>query len=154
LIKFSTNIGEVYGDFNQVLKETADADKVLRTVALDGLTLITDRVQQRGEKTDGTKLRSKSRKKYGAYSSEYGKLRGEKGRQTDIVDLTLTGDMFSDFVVEPTGEREYSVGFRGDKSASKAEYAEDYFGETFTPSDEEENFLLGQLEKKLNEIFR
>jgi hypothetical protein len=154
LITFSTNIGEVYGDFNRVVKQAGDADKVLRTVADNSLVLIIDRVQQQGLKTDGSKLQTKSKKRYGAYSEYYGeKVRSPKYR-TDQVDLTLTGDMFSDFVAEPTGEREYSVGFRGEKSASKAEFAEDYYGEIFAPSDEEEEFLLAILDRKLNEIFK
>jgi hypothetical protein len=154
LIKISTNIDEVYKDFDSVLSKVADADKVLRTVALDLTTLITDRVQQKGLNSAGAKLKTKSNKTYGAYSEGYGTIRKEKGRQTEIVDLTMSGDMFSDLIVEPTGEREYSAGFRGEKSSQKAEYAEAYYGPIFSPTTEEEEFAYSQLERKLDEIFR
>jgi hypothetical protein len=154
LITISTNISELYRDFQEILGQLANADKILRTVAEDGLVQITDRVQQRGEKTDGTKLRTKNSKTYGAYSKSYGQNTRAPKYRTDQVDLTLSGDMFSDFVVEPTGEHEYSIGFRGDKSAAKAGYLEDYYGPIFEPSQEEEAFMLEYLNRNLDGIFR
>jgi hypothetical protein len=154
LITISTNISEVYREFDDILKKAADADKVLRTVAESGKVMIVDRVQQKGEKTDGSKLKTKSNKTLGAYSAYYGKTTRLPTHRVDQVDLTLTGDMFSDFVVEPTGQTEYSIGFRGDSSAAKAEYAEDYYGPIFTPSFEEEEFILESLNRKLDELFR
>lgn len=151
-MRLSTNIHEVITRETAMFQQLIDSDKVLREVALDAVALISNRIQQEGKKSDGTKIKTKAKSKFGAYSKSWGKSRNRNGRQTDHIDLTNTGDMMGDFLPIPTGENEYGVRFSG--NAEKADYLEEYFGDIFLPTEEEEEFIVDSLTKKLDAIFK
>ena len=148
----STNINEVINRETAMFQQVIDADKVLREVALSAVAYMSNRIQQEGKKSDGTKLKTKAKEKFGAYSKSWGKERSKK-HQTDYIDLTYSGDMMMDFLPIPIGENEYGVGFRG-KNSQKADYLEEYFGDIFLPTEEEEEFIVESLNKKLDAIFK
>ncbi len=150
MFKMSGNISSKISLLNEGLK-SVDIEKIAREAAFDAMALISDRVQQRGEKTDGTKITSPSKKKYGAYSEGYGKKRNKSGREVDYIDMTFSGDMMGDFVVEPIhGGAE--IGFRGDESSDKSEWNEAKFGEMFSLSDEEVDLIQTVIQNRVNEI--
>lgn len=151
-MRLSTNINEVINRETAMFQQLIDSDKVLREVAFDAVALISNRVQQEGKKSDGTKIKTRAKEKFGAYSKSWGKARKQNGRQTDHIDLTNSGDMMGDFLPIPTGENEYGVGFRG--NSDKADYLEEYFGDIFLPTEEEEEFIVESLTKKLDAIFK
>lgn len=178
MIRISTNIEDVFNGLEADIQKFINSDKLLRTVALDAVAMISHRVQQQGKKTDGTlissnknhiaahrdfkanKIFSKRKKSTNRvilktpYSEGYAKERITEGRQIGYIDLTMTGDTLGDFIAEPSGKSEYSVGFRGQKSSDVAGYLEDYFGPIFTPSENEVEFLSEELERGLDAIFK
>ena len=153
-MKLSSNINEVLDRETATFQQLIDIDKVLRVVAFDTVALISNRVQQEGKKSDGSKIKTKAKETFGAYSKSWGNTRKRNGRQTAHIDLTDSGDMMGDYLPVPTGENEYSVGFRGDVSSQKAEYNEIRFGDIFLPTEEEEEFIVESLTKKLDAILK
>jgi hypothetical protein len=114
-----------------------DIEKDLRKIALNTIAVISERVQNKGKKTDNTRIRTKAEKKTGAYSKYYGKKRKKEGYQTSIIDLTVTGDLISrGLTAAPLSKNEWVVGFN-DKQGVKADGLEDYFGTIFQLSDNE-----------------
>lgn len=156
MFKIETNIGELVQNQLQVFDDLIDADKILREAALDTLALISNRVQNRGEKADGTKIVSKSPSRKGAYSRNYGLKRQRSGREVDIIDLTATdqGGMMDSLTVEPEGNNSYVVGFAGQRASDLAEYNELRFGTIFEPSDSESDLIEEVINNRIDEIFR
>jgi hypothetical protein len=128
------------------LKDLSDPDKTTRILSFDTVALVSNRIQQRGEKTDGSQIQN-------GYSSKYSKKRQSKGRQTDFVDLTFTGDMMADFLPVQIGS-DWGVGFVGKKSGDIAEYNERRFGVIFSVSDNERNLLSKSYEDIVKNIIK
>lgn len=141
-MKITGNISEVIAKNISRLKDLGDTDKTTRILAFDTVALVSDRIQQRGEKTDGTPIQT-------SYSNSYARKRDARGLQTNFVDLTFTGDMIADFLPVKVGA-DWGAGFISDGSAQKAEYNERRFGEVFKVSENELNIL----EKSLKEIIK
>jgi hypothetical protein len=181
LIKVTSNSDQVFKELGGKLLDLESAiglNKIIRIAALDAVAIISDRVQQRGEKTDGTpiggnknhvaahrnfktgKVFSKRKKTTSRvivstpYSEDYAIQRIKKGRQVDHVDLTFTGDMLDNFTASPSGENGYEVGFRGQKSADKSKYLEVYFGEIFSLSPSEADLSLNKIQTAVNAVLR
>lgn len=136
-------------------RSNSAADRAMREACTDSMALISQRVQNRGEKTDGSKITSKAGKKLGAYSYQYGKKRQstktKSSHQIDIIDLTFSGDMFNSLTFEPQ-DGVYNIGFAGEKEGMKAEYNEERFGEIFSLSDDEFEFVMDKLFSQLSSI--
>lgn len=138
--------------------EFVNTDQEIRAACFNTIVLISDRVQQRGETTDGTKMRSKSKDVSGSYSFDYGKYqRFNKGFQIDHVDLTYTGEMMDSLTLEPQGGGNWSVGFAGQSASDKAEFNEQYYGTIFQLSESEYNDvmddLLNNIQKKIDAAY-
>jgi len=120
-----------------------NTDPELRKACFNSIVLISDRVQQRGEATDGTKMKSSTG---GAYSFDYGKYkRYNKGYQIDHVDLTYTGEMMDSLTLEPEGNGKWIVGFGGQSASDKAEFNELRYGTIFQLSDSELDLVMDDL---------
>lgn len=130
-MKVSSNSAEVFSQLTDQLRILRDTDKIVRIASLDASVRVADRIQQKGQKTDGSLIGG------GKYSPDYKKKREKKGLPTSIIDLTFNGDMFDNFTEAPSGKNEYEVGFRNKESGDKAEWLEARFGEIFTLSDSE-----------------
>lgn len=182
MFKVETNIEQFKESVKLNIKQIIDGDKILREAALDAVALISDRVQQRGMRTDGEligggkystkKLKSFSTKSGGKafdfdsvankkqqknrksndFDGGYKEFREEAGRQTDFIDLTLTGDMMGDFTVCPEGKTGYVIGFRGQFSSDKADWNEAKFGTIFQLSESESKIIQSVVNKNINEI--
>lgn len=147
---------------DQFVKNTRDfasdfinTDQEMRAACFNTIVLISGRVQQRGETTDGTKMKYKSGS---AYSFDYGKYqRFNKGFQIDHVDLTYTGEMMDSLTLEPQGGGKWSVGFAGQSASDKAEWNELRYGTIFQLSDSEMNDvmddLLDNIQKKIDAAY-
>ena len=143
-------------------KEASKADKVLRAAALYAAPAVQARVQQDGEKSDGSDLppydsgrtistASPIGKKFGdiatkkqakafgdrASFSSYKEFRQRLGRQTAYMDLTLTGDMWASWKPVPISNTAYGVTFTTSEQAKIAGYLEERFGAIFELSEEE-----------------
>lgn len=142
--------------------EASKADKVLRAAALYAAPAVQARVQQYGEKSDGSDLppydsgrtismASPIGKKFGdiatkkqakafgdrASFSSYKEYRQRLGRQVAYMDLTLTGDMWASWKPVPISNTAYGVTFTTTEQAKIAGYLEERFGAIFELSDKE-----------------
>jgi hypothetical protein len=159
------------------LKELRNPDKIFREAALNSLALVSTRIQQKGLDSEGQLIGggkySSGKKKIGGFKDVankrqqknqttdvfgggYEEFRRKAGRQTNYIDLTLTGAMFAGFTVERINN-DYVVGFTGsgDNSPSwKARMNEERFGELFSLTRMEEKLIFGIIEKNVNEILK
>ncbi len=120
-------------------------DRIYRTACFDSIALISNRIQQKGQKSDETKIGN------GSYQKSYAKYREKKGRQSNYIDLTFTGEMIDGLTFDKTASNEYSIGFGSKKSADKAEWNEARFGSVFELSDSEIELVTTAIENNVNE---
>ncbi|MFD1818616.1 hypothetical protein SAMN04515674_105327 [Pseudarcicella hirudinis] len=108
---------------------------------------VIDRIQNRGESTGGLKLDTYALERDGRYSAPYGRKRRALGLRTDLVNLTVTGDLVNDYKVLDNSYELVTVGFGENDTADIAEYQEAYYGdEIFDPSDIEIDEAINELE--------
>jgi len=143
-------------------REASKADKVLRAAALYAAPAVQSRVQQDGQKADGSDLppydsgksfstsspigkrfgevaNKKQKKAFGNSDSfgSYKEFRQKLGRQVAYMDLTLTGAMWASWKPVPISNTAYGVTFTTSEQAKIAGYLEERFGAIFELSDEE-----------------
>ena len=56
MFKIESNISQIKDHVHSTMKQLIDADKILRTAAFDAVALVSDRVQHKGLKSDGTPI--------------------------------------------------------------------------------------------------
>jgi len=159
------------------LNDLRNPDKVFRTAAINSLALVSTRVQQKGQDVNGALIgggeystgsrkikgfaevankRQQKTQSTDVFSGGYEEFRRKSGRQTNYIDLTLTGAMFAGFTVERQNN-DYVVGFTGsgkDSPSWKARMNEERFGEIFSLSKSEQNLVYSIIERQINEILR
>lgn len=131
----------------QKLKSLKDADKLLRQAVLDGVALVTNRIETKGEKSDGSKIGN-------SYNEWYAKKRQKLGRQTSFIDLSLTGQMLNNYKLLPYGSTGYAMGFDNAFAGQKADWNEERFGELFIPTKEENDLIIKAVENRIKEILQ
>ncbi len=125
--------------------ELTDVNKVLRVALLDSLALIKGRIQQDGQNAGGGSI--------GTYSKKWAKFRSSIGRQTAHIDLTLSGDLMRNFTIIPDGTDALGLGFTSDLESKKAIGNEEHYGGAiFEPSDEEQDFIESEINRKVADI--
>jgi hypothetical protein len=153
LITIQSDIDKFLQGQTATIKQLMDVNKILRSAALDTVAIISHRVQQEGKNATGELMKTKSKTSFGAYSKAYGKKRTSKGLQTNIVDLTNSGDTQGDFIFAQE-ENGYAVGFRGQKASQIAEYNEAYYGKTYDLSEDELKGIVQTIDKNVSEVIR
>lgn len=181
MAKTFKNSQELIADQIKMFQELANADRIIKVSLLDSLAMIKNRIQQRGQKSDGSQIGKyseatlnykgitgrfgsiASKKQTNARMKEFGdtdefyggykEFRESLGLQTEFVDLTLTGEMIGAFTVIPISDDSYGLGFNNAEAAKLASYHEDRYGEVFSLADEEERFIDEQIEKQIDKIF-
>jgi hypothetical protein len=133
-------------------QNATDANKVLRQAVIVVVPEMKRRIQNDGKNTADVKMRTKSSKKYGAYSRAYGRFRNKKGFQTAIIDLTLSGAMMNSLKAGPTGPNSYGIGFLGPDEFKKAEWNEGRFGTIFDPSKYELQVSLDVINRQAQKL--
>jgi hypothetical protein len=133
-------------------QNATDANKVLRQAVIVVVPEMKRRIQNDGKNSADVKMRTKSVQKYGPYSKAYGKRRNKLGRQTAIIDLTLTGTMMDSMKAGPTGPNSYGVGFLGPDEFDKAFYNEERFGVIFDPSKYELQVSLDVINRQAQKL--
>ena len=89
-----------------------------------------------------TKFKNGKKHKTRYFANGYAGFRQQAGRQSNHVDLRLTGTLENSFVVTASGVN-YVSGFTNEKEAAIAEGNEERFGvEVFSLTDEEENKFI------------
>ena len=154
-------------------REASKADKVLRAAAVYAAPAVQARVQQDGQKADGTDLppydsgrsfstsspigrrfgdvaNKRQKKAFGNSDSfgSYKEFRQKLGRQVAYMDLTLTGDMWAAWRPVPISNTAYGITFTTSEQNKIAGYLEERFGPIFELSDEE----LAQSLKIINRL--
>lgn len=119
----------------------------------DVIALQSNRIQHEGRNSAGEVMRTKSPRSLDAYSRAYALLRQKRGRQTDLVDFTLEGDLFRNYNILQATAKEVIVGFMDLGMAEIAGYLEAYFGGAWYLSSSERK-LIGTLmtEKTLRDL--
>ena len=148
------------------LKEASKADKVLRQAVLDATTAVSDRVQQQGQKSDGSQIGQygqrvipsafgkaqsfANKKRLSTLSStdSYKQLRQKLGLQTAFIDFTFSGDMFKSWKPVPISDTAYGITFTSAEQLQIANSLESRFGITFELSKQE----LEQSLKTINRL--
>ena len=173
---------ELFKNHLSQLKAIGDVNRVLRELAIDGAAAVAKRVQNDGEKADGSQIGEYSTKtlafgkitgKFGSIATKkqmskrmkafgdtdefyggYKEFRQSLGLQTDFIDLTLTGAMFGDWIPSPLDDNSWGVGFKSADSAKIAGYHEERFGTIFALSKEEEEQAIETLNRIINQILK
>ena len=136
-------------------RDASKADKVLRAAALYAAPAVQARVQQDGEKSDGSQIgkygekvipaafgkaqsfASKKRLKTLTSQDSYKQLRQKLGLQTAYIDFTFSGDMWKSWRPVPISDTAYGVTFVSPEQLKIANSLESRFGTTFELSKEE-----------------
>jgi len=134
-------------------QNATDANKVLRAACIDVVAAMKRRIQNDGRNSEDAPMKTKSSKKFGAYSYAYGKYRVKTGRvQVSIIDLTYDGDMMRSLKPGPTGANSYGIGFLGPDEFKKANWNEKLFGPIFDPSKLENQDALTVINKQAQKL--
>lgn len=132
-------------DLEQRIAKLKDKDYLLRPVATELIPLMTRRIHQRGEASDGSQI--------GTYSSGYLKLRESKyNRSSDTkVIVSLTSQLENDWSVIET-ERGYGVGFNNPFNLQKLRWVEEVKGKVIGQmTEEEEKFVQERFQELIND---
>lgn len=133
-------------------QNATDANKVLRQAVIVVVPEMKRRIHNDGKNSADVKMRTKSARKYGAYSRAYGRFRNKKEFQTAIIDLTLSGAMMNSLKAGPTGPNSYGIGFLGPDEFKKAEWNEEKFGTIFDPSKYELQVSLDVINRQAQKL--
>ena len=130
-------------------------EKALRMAGLDARNLVAHRIQQRGESVSG-KMVTKSNKADGVYSKGHKKTRNRRNFQTSFVDLTMDGDLMNTaegWDLQRSDSKSAEIGFRSETQSDKAGYLEDYYGEIFALTKEEEEIVTETFNSEFETAF-
>lgn len=155
--------------FNQQITnfvDMSDASKILRTAAVTMAPEVKKRVQQYGQKSDGSQIGKYSDKYYKkaktkaksfgtqAQRSSIGKgpigykeLRRKMGRQVQYIDFTFSGQMFDTWLPVFLGPTSYGITFTNRKELKISRSLEDRFGNVFDLSNKELTESMAAIEK-------
>lgn len=154
MFQLTSNAESVFSDLRRdILRTDQNLEQNSRRAAVDAVALVTNRIQQRGEGSDGQRLQTKALLRSGAYSRQHARNRSGRGRRTDQMDFTDTGDLMRGFGVIGVAPGLATTGFLSDEQADKAEYLEAYFGDSFYLSDSEQGIIAeGLVESILDDL--
>lgn len=110
-ITITTNLPEVLTGLGQSIKEMLNPNYLLRPVAIEVLPMITERIHQKGQASDGSEI--------GTYSNGYLRTREEAGRgKSTKVIVSLTRQLENNWSVLETTNG-YGIGFTNPFNADK-----------------------------------
>lgn len=117
MITVRTNIAQVFQKLQADLNKLRDREYLLRPVATEIIPMITERIHQKGNASDGTPI--------GTYSNSYLKYREENKRGKDPkVIISLTRQLENDWSVVAT-QRGYGIGFLNSLNDKKLKWVEE-----------------------------
>ena len=118
MITVKTNIGIVGPKLLQKLAVLRDPAPLLRPVAFDVLTMLTERIHEEGKAADGNPI--------GEYNSSYLKLRQKKFKRTadKKIIVSQTRQLENDWSVIAT-PKGWGIGFKNSFNAQKLKWVEE-----------------------------
>lgn len=117
-LTIKTNLDQVLSNLGQSLKTIMDPNYLLRPVAIEVLTMMTERIHKEGKASDGGQI--------GSYSNNYLKYARKKaGRGSDPkIIVSLTRQLENNWsVIETTNG--YGIGFTNPFNADKLRWVEE-----------------------------
>jgi len=117
MITVKSNIKIVTGRIKQQIEQLKNKEYLLRPVAIEVIPMMTERIHQKGEASDGGQI--------GTYSSGYLKLRQNKYKRdasTKVI-VSLTRKLEQDWAVIAT-QNGYGIGFLNPLSLQKLRWVE------------------------------
>jgi hypothetical protein len=145
MITVKSNINVVAGKIKKQIELLKNKEYLLRPVAIEVIPLMTERIHQKGDASDGGQI--------GTYSSGYLKLRerGNKKQQIPVrgsdpkVIVSLTRKLEQDWAVIAT-QNGYGIGFLNPLSLQKARWVEEKKGKTiFSLSNSEQQYAVDRI---------
>lgn len=139
MITVKSNIKIVTGRIKQQLEQLKNKEYLLRPVAIEVIPLMTERIHQKGEASDGGQI--------GTYSSGYLKLRQKKYKRdasTKVI-VSLTRQLENDWSVIAT-QNGYGIGFNNSFNLQKARWVEGIKDKTiFNLSKSEQTYAVDRI---------
>jgi hypothetical protein len=145
MITVKSNINVVAGKIKKQIELLKSKEYLLRPVAIEVIPLMTERIHQKGDASDGGQI--------GTYSSGYLKLRerGNKKQQIPVrgsdpkIIVSLTRKLEQDWAVIAT-QNGYGIGFLNPLSLQKARWVEEKKGKTiFILSKSEQQYAVDRI---------
>lgn len=120
LLTVKTNLNQVLTSLGQSIKSITDPNYLLRPVAIEVLPMMTERIHQKGQASDGTQI--------GTYSNGYLRTREKNNRGKDKkVIVSLTRQLENNWSVLETTNG-YGIGFTNPFNADKLKWVEEAKG--------------------------
>lgn len=123
MITIKSNIKVVTGRIKQQIEQLKNKEYLLRPVAIEVIPLMTERIHQKGQASDGGQI--------GTYNNSYLKLRQKKYKRdsSTMVIVSLTRKLEQDWAVIAT-PKGYGIGFLNPLSLQKLRWVEEIKNKT------------------------
>lgn len=117
MITVKSNIKLVTGRIKQQIEQLKNKDYLLRPVAIEVIPMMTERIHQKGEASDGNQI--------GTYNNSYLKLRQSKYKRdsSSKIIVSLTRQLENNWSVIAT-QNGYGIGFTNPFNLQKARWVE------------------------------
>ncbi len=155
-MEYKSNFGDVIKQVNVKLKNIANPDPLLQTIAVSLATSNTRRIHNESEDVSGATITYKISRKTptrGAYSKSYANTRSKKGRQISKVDFSFTGKLSKEFQAAPSTTG-WVVGFTTQDASEKGKFLQDGFGKVYGVTSEDENAINRIVVKAINKLLK
>lgn len=142
MITVKSNIKVIAGRIKQQLETLKNKEYLLRPVAIEVIPIMTERIHQNGEASDGGQI--------GTYNNSYLRLRQSKYKRdaSSKVIVSLTRQLENNWSVIATQDG-YGIGFTNPFNLKKARWVETGKGKTiFSLSKNEQNYAV----ERINEL--
>lgn len=147
MIIVKSNIKIVTGRIKQQIEQLKNKEYLLRPVAIEVIPMMTERIHQKGEASDGNQI--------GTYNNSYLKLRQKKYKRdasTKII-VSLTRQLENNWSVIAT-QNGYGIGFTNPFNLQKARWVEGIKGKTiFSLSKAEQEYAVDRINELISDAF-
>jgi hypothetical protein len=140
-----SNIKVVSGRIKQQLEQLKNKEYLLRPVAIEVIPLMTERIHQNGQASDGGQI--------GTYSNSYLRLRQAKYKRDSntTVIVSLTRQLENNWSVIAT-QNGYGIGFTNPFNLQKARWVEGNKGKTiFNLSESEQQYAVDRINELISD---
>lgn len=145
MITVKTNISIVSSQLIKKLQVLKDPKPLLRPVAFDVLSLITERIHEKGQAADGQAI--------GTYNNNYLRLRQRKFKRSSdpSIIVSATRQLENDWAVIAT-ERGWGIGFNNPFNAQKMRWVEEQKGKKIAAlTASEKDYAINKFKKLVSE---
>ena len=155
-MRYTSNFSTVIDKLNVKLKNIANPDPLLQTIAVSLASSNTRRIHNEGDDITGGTITYKISRKTptrGAYSKSYANTRTKKGRQISKVDFSFTGKLSKEFQASPSTTG-WVVGFTTQDASEKGRFLQDGFGKVWGITQQDEAAINRIVIKAINKLLK